>query len=179
LFLDRDGVINRSLIRGGKPFPPSTVDELEILSGVREALSLTHEAGIVNVVVTNQPDVATGKQRRAVVEDMHKLLRRKLAIDDIRVCYHADIDQCECRKPRPGMLLDAAHDLELDLASSFLVGDRWRDIGAAHAAGCAAFFIDYSYEEQRPELPYTTVASLLEAVQLILLKTSSIPEGRP
>lgn len=167
MFLDRDGVINRAIIRGGKPFPPDTVGELEILPGVREALLQTHEAGFANVVVTNQPDVATGKQQRAVVEEMHDLLRRELAIDDIRVCYHTDANQCECRKPKPGMLLDAARELDLDLPSSFLVGDRWRDIGAAHAAGCAAFFIDYHYEEQRPLPPYTAVASLREAVQLI------------
>jgi D-glycero-D-manno-heptose 1,7-bisphosphate phosphatase len=97
-------------------------------------------AGFVNVIVTNQPDVATGRQRREVVEAMHALLLSRLAVDAVKVCYHVDADHCACRKPKPGMLLEAAGELDIDLSASFMVGDRWRDIAAGQAAGCGCFF---------------------------------------
>ena len=168
VFLDRDGVINASVVRDGKPYPPASLEELKILPGVPEAIWSLREAGFLVVVVTNQPDVATGIQRRKVVETMHSNLRNELLIDDIRVCYHTDADNCACRKPKAGMLLDAAHDLTIDLSRSFMVGDRWRDIEAGKAADCYTFFIDYGYLESKPESPDMVVVSLEEAIELIL-----------
>ena len=168
VFLDRDGVINASMVRDGKPYPPASLEELKILPGVAEAIRALREAGFAVVVVTNQPDVATGIQRREVVETMHSNLRNELLIDDIRVCYHTDADNCACRKPKPGMLLEAAHDLAIDLARSFMVGDRWRDIEAGKVAGCYTFFIDYGYVERKPSSPDVVVTSLKEASELIL-----------
>ena len=168
VFLDRDGVINASVIRDGKPYPPASLEELKILPGVASAIRALREAGFAIVVATNQPDVATGIQLREVVEIMHSNLRNELLIDDIRVCYHIDADKCTCRKPKPGMLLAAAHDLEIDLSRSFMVGDRWRDIEAGKAAGCYTFFIDYGYLEMKPESPDMVVVSLEEASKVIL-----------
>ena len=161
-------MINKAVVRGGKPFPPDTLKELEILPGVIEALADLRAAGFVNVIVTNQPDVATGKQRREVVEAMHGFLLSELPIDAVKVCYHTDADDCACRKPRPGMLLEAARELGIDLAASFMVGDRWRDVCAGQAAGCKCYFLDCGYEEKRPENPYVAVRSLVEAGGLIL-----------
>ncbi len=175
VFLDRDGVINRSLVRGGKPFAPVTLEEFELLPGVRDALLRLRVAGFLNVVVTNQPDISTGKQRPEVLAEMHSRLMRDLAIDSIRVCVHVESDNCACRKPRPGMLVDAAAELGIDLASSSLVGDRWRDVAAGQAAGCKCYFIDYDYAEKRPEKPYVAVKSLSESVDGILsARTSKI-----
>ena len=168
VFLDRDGVINASVVRDGKPYPPASLEELKILPGVAEAIRSLREAGFVVVVVTNQPDVATGIQRREVVEKMHSNLHNELLIDDIRVCYHTDADNCACRKPKPGMLLEAAHDLAIDLTRSFMVGDRWRDIEAGKAASCYTFFIDYDYVERKPSSPDLVITSLKEASELIL-----------
>jgi len=168
VFLDRDGVINRASVRDGKPYPPSGPEELEILPGVPEALSRLSAAGFRLVVVTNQPDVARGRQSREMVEAIHKALRNELPIDEFRVCYHDDADRCSCRKPVPGMLLQAAVDLDLDLTASFLVGDRWRDVEVGKNAGCATVFIDYGYSERRPENPDKIVQSLLEAADWIL-----------
>lgn len=169
VFLDRDGVINRSVVRNGKPYPPDSVDSMEILPGVAEALSSLRGAGYLNIVVTNQPDVATGKQTRVEVEAIHARMRRDLAIDDIRVCYHVDSDNCACRKPRPGMLVEAAREHAISLAESHLVGDRWRDIEAGQAAGCRTnFFIDYGYAEKRPDPPFVSVKSLVDAARHIL-----------
>jgi D-glycero-D-manno-heptose 1,7-bisphosphate phosphatase len=168
VFLDRDGVLNRAVVREGKPYPPDSVDSVEILPGVAEALARLRAAGFVNVVVSNQPDVATGKQRREVVEAINAHLVRSLAIDAVKVCYHAEAEGCACRKPRPGMLLEAARELDIDLCASFMVGDRWRDVAAGQAAGCRSYFIDCAYAEKRPEKPYVAVKSLAEAVDLIL-----------
>jgi len=168
VFLDRDGVINRSIVRDGKPYAPGSISQLEILDGVREALASLRDAGFLNIVVTNQPDVGTGKQRREIVEGMHQRLRTGLALDEIKVCYHSDGDGCECRKPKPGMLLQAAREFGIDLEQSFMVGDRWRDIAAGQAAGCVNFFIDYGYGEKRPEPPYMAVKSLAHAATRIL-----------
>jgi D-glycero-D-manno-heptose 1,7-bisphosphate phosphatase len=174
VFLDRDGVINRAVVRDGKPYPPDSIAELEILPGVPQALAALREAGFLNVVVTNQPDVATGKQRREVVEAMHALLARELALDEIKVCYHSSADGCACRKPKPGMLLTAAEDHGIDLGSSYVVGDRWRDIAAGQAAGCrAAYFIDYGYSEQQPAQPFFPAESLAAAARRILADVSS------
>jgi len=175
VFLDRDGVINRAVVRNGKPYPPDTLAELEILPGVPEALAALRRAGFLTVVVTNQPDVATGKQRREVVEAMNERLARELAVDVIKVCYHSTSDGCTCRKPKPGMLLAAAADHGIDLGSSYMIGDRWRDVAAGQAAGCrAAFFIDYGYREQQPVQPFRSAGSLAAAAQSILADIPTI-----
>jgi D-glycero-D-manno-heptose 1,7-bisphosphate phosphatase len=168
VFLDRDGVINASLLRDGRPHAPETVDDLRIVEGVPEALAALRNAGYLNIVVTNQPDVASGRLKREAVEAMHRRLVGELALDDIKVCYHGDADGCQCRKPKPGMLLEAARDFGIDLARSFLVGDRWRDVAAGQAAGCTSFFVDYGYREKRPDPPYITVKSLADASIRIL-----------
>jgi D-glycero-D-manno-heptose 1,7-bisphosphate phosphatase len=168
VFLDRDGVINRAVVRNGKPYSPAILDDFELLPGVESAILALRQTGFLIIVVTNQPDVATGIQRREVVEAMHGKLLSAGLCDDVKACYHTDADGCGCRKPKPGMLLDAAREWQIDLQRSFMVGDRWRDVAAGKAAGCFTFFIDYKYQEQSADKPDTVVASLAEAVELIL-----------
>ncbi len=168
VFLDRDGVINKAIVKNGKPFPPASLDAFEFLPGVKSATLALRKAGFLIVVVTNQPDVATGVQARDVVESMHKKLHDAAICDDIKVCYHTDDDACYCRKPKPGMLLEAAKEWQIDLPRSFMVGDRWRDVAAGKAAGCQTLFIDYQYREQSAEKPDAVVASLEDATKFIL-----------
>ena len=169
VFLDRDGVLNRAIIRDGKPYPPANLGELEILPDVPAALAALKECGFLLLVVTNQPDVARGNQQRAVVESIHEALRTALPIDDFFVCYHDDRDDCACRKPKPGLLLQAAGKYGLELKSSYLIGDRWRDIEAGQAAGCATLWIDRGYAERAPSQPSTTqVRSCMEAARWIV-----------
>ncbi|EKE09302.1 MAG: Histidinol phosphatase [uncultured bacterium] len=167
LFLDRDGVINRALIREGKPYAPINLEEFFLIEGVEEALITSKKLGFLNIIVTNQPDVSTGKQSLTTLNQIHDFIKRSLPIDDIFVCLHSNAEKCSCRKPSPGMLFAAQKKWNLNLEKSFLVGDRWRDVGAAQAGNCPCFFIDYGYKEQKPKLPYTRVSSLKEAVQLI------------
>jgi D-glycero-D-manno-heptose 1,7-bisphosphate phosphatase len=170
VFLDRDGVINRVTLRDGKPYPPSSVASLEVLPGVAEALGRLRSAGFILIVVSNQPDVARGTIKREVVETIHARLADTLPIDRFMICYHDTPDNCDCRKPRPGMLLTSAKELNIDLAASYLVGDRWRDIEAGKRAGCRTLFIDSGYLEEQP-LDYDfRVASLAEAAAVILDK---------
>jgi D-glycero-D-manno-heptose 1,7-bisphosphate phosphatase len=165
LFVDRDGVIVRAIVRNGKPSPPSSVTEMEILPDVGNALWRAKQLGYINVVVTNQPDVARGTLPQQSVEDMHRKLITELPIDDILVCYHDDADQCECRKPRPGLLHAAAVKHNLDLSSCVMVGDRWRDIDAGAACGCRTILVDYKYRERTSDAePDLRVQSLAEAV---------------
>lgn len=137
------------------------------MAGVPEAIQALRRAGYRVIIVTNQPDVPRGLQRREVVEAIHKHLRQVLPIDDVKVCYHVDEDTCACRKPKPGMLFEAARKWSLVLSQSFMVGDRWRDIEAGKAAGCRTVWIRNDYQERRPENPDVIVGSLHEASILI------------
>lgn len=155
-------------MRDGKPYPPASLAELEILPGVRDALQKLHDSNYLLVVVTNQPDVARGISKREDVELINSFLLSELPIDDFKTCYHDSGDECKCRKPLPGALHEAAKEHNIDLSKSFMVGDRWRDIEAGASAGCKTFFINYSYAEQKPDLPDFIVSSLLEAKKIIL-----------
>ena len=167
VFLDRDGVLNRGVVRDGKPSAPFTVAEFEIVPGVPEALDMLHRAGFVLVVVTNQPDVARGRAGSDQVHEIHRFMRARLRIDDIRVCFHDDHDLCACRKPLPGMLYAAAVDQEIQLTRSFMVGDRWRDVGAGRSAGCRTILVNTFPEETRLE-PDVELTDLLAAANWIL-----------
>ena len=168
VFVDRDGVLNRAVMRDGKPYPPASLIEFEILPGVRETLLRLRDAGFLLIVATNQPDVAMGSQRREVVEAMHAQLMNQLPLDDIKVCWELDHPNCTCYKPKPGMLLAAAFERDIDLAHSYMVGDRWRDVGAGKAAGCFTILIDRGYAEPLHETPDATCADLQEAAAIVL-----------
>ena len=173
VFLDRDGVLNRTFIRDGTPYPPVSLRDLEILPHVPEALSALKAQGYSLVVVTNQPDVARGTASRELVDSIHERLKAELGLDAIFTCFHDDADECDCRKPKPGLLFRAAHDLGIDLTSSFMVGDRWRDVEAGRRAGCRTLFVDCSYRETPPGSYDFRVGSLLEASGIILAEADS------
>jgi D-glycero-D-manno-heptose 1,7-bisphosphate phosphatase len=171
VFLDRDGVINRPVIVGGKPYPPRTVADFEILPGVAQACNRLKDAGYVLIVATNQPDVGRGTLEKGVVQMIHQAMARQLPIDRVEVCYHAGAafgEDCQCRKPRPGMLITAAAALGIDLSRSFMIGDRWRDIDCGRRAGCRTIFMDWGYNESLREQPDYTAKTLLSAVDWIL-----------
>ena len=174
VFLDRDGVINRAVVHDGKPYPPPTLDDFTIDDGVPEAIERLRAGSLWIVVVTNQPDVATGKQRRDVVDAMHARLAAAALFDAIEVCWHSANDGCACRKPLPGMLLQAANECRIDLGRSFMVGDRWVDVAAGRAAGCYTCWINRGYAEPAPDAPDAIVGSLPEAADRILQQLRTI-----
>jgi D-glycero-D-manno-heptose 1,7-bisphosphate phosphatase len=168
IFLDRDGVLVIPEFRDGRSFAPRRLEDFHIYPGTAESARRLKEAGYVLVVVTNQPDVGNGLIDRSVVEKMHQKLCETVPIDVIEVCYHTTVDNCECRKPKPGMLLRAAERLDLDCRRSVMVGDRWSDVEAGKAAGCKSIFIDLNYRDRRPEQPDFVVSSFTQATDLIL-----------
>ena len=168
VFLDRDGVVNRPVVRDGKPYPPPTLADLRVLPGVREACRLLREAGFVLILVTNQPDIARGTLSARQVTEINNRLQRFLQFDDVRVCPHDDTERCDCRKPKPGLLLEAARTWNIHLPSSFMIGDRWRDVQAGHTAGCQTIFVDHGYRERQPDGPFLRVHSLRQAAEWIL-----------
>jgi D-glycero-D-manno-heptose 1,7-bisphosphate phosphatase len=168
VFLDRDGVLNRTTLgRDGIPRPPVDVEDLELLPGVEQACRDLRALGFALVVVTNQPDVARGTQSRVFVEAINRKIREALPIDDVRSCFHDDSDGCVCRKPKPGLLIEASQALGLELATSYLVGDRWRDIEAGRRAGCITILVGDGYGEQHIALPDVQVPTLLAAAAWI------------
>ena len=171
VFLDRDGVLNEPVVRNRRPYPPSTMEDLKIIPGAGDTLRALQRAGFLLIVVTNQPDVARGSQTRRVVEELNTAIRTALPIDDLYVCYHDEQEGCGCRKPKPGLLIQAAAKWNIDLRGSFLIGDRWRDIDAGAAAGCRTVLIDYGYDERGPlNEPAYRAKTLAHAANWILLQ---------
>lgn len=168
VFLDRDGVLNQAIVIAGKPYPPASVEAIEILPGVEDGLKTLSSAGWMLIVVTNQPDVARGTSTRADVESINNFLRDRLPIDEFYVCYHDDSDLCLCRKPQPGAILGAADRFGLATSNCYMVGDRWRDIEAGIRAGCKTIFVDYSYSERKPKHWDYRVGSAKDALGLII-----------
>ena len=168
VFLDRDGVLNETALRHGRPVPPPDLASLTIAAGAPAALRTLREAGFFLVCVTNQPDIARGTQSLAVVEAINAALRAALPLDDFRLCPHDNADGCACRKPKPGMLLDSAAAHDIDLTQSVMVGDRWSDIDAGRRAGCRTVLIGTGYGEPPGDaVPDATVASIADAVAWI------------
>jgi D-glycero-D-manno-heptose 1,7-bisphosphate phosphatase len=168
IFLDRDGVLNRPVIREGKSYPPARVEDVEVYPGLREQLQRLKDRGFVLIVVTNQPDVARGTTPRETVEGINGLIAREIpAIDRFIVCFHDTSDGCDCRKPRPGMLLSGAAEFDIDLERSYMVGDRRSDVEAGIAAGSRTIFIDHAYREPPPIRCDHRVSSTLEALTII------------
>ena len=168
VFLDRDGVLNRNILRGGKATSPRTMDEVEITRGAENACNTLRAAGYLLVMVTNQPEIARGIQNPQTLGEINRWLCEQLRIHSVKVCPHDDQDDCACRKPKPGMILDAAKELKIDLQQSFLVGDRWRDVEAGRRAGCRTVLIACGSEETVELNPDFTAASLAEASEWIL-----------
>ncbi len=173
VFLDRDGTVNRTLVRDGVPHPPEHLGEFELLPGVTEAAASLAAAGFALLVVTNQPDVARGIQTRARVEALNDQVRRALPVLGVLTCFHDNQDGCFCRKPRPGLLLEAAQRWSLDLASSFMIGDRWSDVEAGRAAGCRTVLIETPYSRGERCSPDIRVADLTQAAVWILTQAEA------
>jgi D-glycero-D-manno-heptose 1,7-bisphosphate phosphatase len=172
VFLDRDGVINRVTVRNGTPHPPSHAEQFELYEDVPDGCARLKAANFLLVVITNQPDVGRGTQSREAVEAMNLKMQSALpSLDRIEICYHAGErygQPCDCRKPRPGLILRAAAELNIDPRRSYVIGDRWRDIDCARAAGCRAIFIERRYKESLREAPDFTVADFNDAVSVVL-----------
>ena len=167
IFLDRDGVLNDAVTVDNKPYPPKSVDELIISSGAKEGMNRLKELGYLLIVITNQPDVVRGTTSMQTVNEINNYLRQELIIDDIFCCFHDNTDNCECRKPKPGMIFSAAIKWDIDLTRSFMAGDRWRDIETGKNAGIKTILIDHNYDEKylEPDFKCYDFNGLVQIIQ--------------
>jgi len=170
VFFDRDGVLIRTEIRDGRPYAIQKLADLAYLPGTREAVTRARELGFLTIVVTNQPDVARGLADKAEVDAMHADIIDTLGVDNVQACFEIEGPDSRRYKPRPGMLLDAAAQFGIDLQQSYLIGDRWRDIDAGHAAGCFSIFIDCGYSEELRQPPHAIVPDVLAAMDLVVAR---------
>ena len=168
VFLDRDGVVNEAIVRNGVPFSPKSMREVEIIEDVKECIIRLEKLEFQIVVVTNQPDIAREKTSLSQVNEIHDLIKKVTGIKNFFICPHDDVHSCECRKPKSGLLVQAAKLLKIDLERSYIIGDRWKDIEAGQNVGCKGIFINRNYSEKLPKLPYTEVKSLSEATSIIV-----------
>ena len=167
VFLDRDGVINEVIMREGKVSCPWKIEEFKILPDVKNYLKSLKEMGFLNVIFTNQPDISRGFLKREELEKMHKIIEEELPVDEIAFCPHDDKDNCSCRKPKPGLILEAAKKWSLDLKNSFVIGDGWKDVLAGKSAGCKTILIRRNYNQDLKDYYDFEVNSLKEAVEII------------
>lgn len=167
VFLDRDGVLNESIVKNGKPFPPDSVKELIIPKNLKENLEILKKNNFLLIMITNQPDVARGTKNKEDVEEINNYLKQHLKLDDVYCCFHDDIDNCDCRKPKDGMIKMATKKWNINTAKSFLVGDRWKDIKCGMNAGLKTFLLEKNYDEIRVE-PDFTVSNFNEIIIIII-----------
>jgi len=174
IFFDRDGVLNHAIVKNGKPYPPSSLEEVTIPDDAEDALVKLKNAGFILIGATNQPDVSRGTTKKEVVESINKKLMETLPLETILVCYHDDKDKCICRKPLPGLLTQAADLYNIDLKNSFMIGDRWKDIEAGQNAGCKTVWLKQDYLEKEPEKSADCVAASLSHATAWILNSTEI-----
>ena len=167
IFMDRDGVLNKLIMNDGVGRAPYKVQDLELFPGVIEACQKIKDSDFLGIIVTNQPDVARGWVQKESVEMINNRLRKLLPVDDIRICFHTNFDNCHCRKPKPGMLLEAASKWEIDLSKSFMIGDRYSDIAAGISAGCISILVGTGDTQGKYPNPHYRAASLIECLPII------------
>ncbi len=173
VFLDRDGVINRVILRDGRPYSPRTIEEFVFNDGIQEAVRRLKEAGFKTIVVSNQPDLARGEIAQDVLDTMTRKVRSEIPVDDIYICPHDDVHQCSCRKPKPGMLIEAAMKWNIDLSASFFIGDTWKDRDAGRAAGCKTILLDAPYNQDVD--PDFRIRAISECIDIICKRDRNNP----
>ena len=166
-FLDRDGIINKSLIKKGKPFAPKKLSQFKIIKDVDKSLVYLKQLGFINIIITNQPDVRKGNFKLNFLKKINKIIKTKLEIDDIFMCLHTKEDKCKCRKPKKGLILKAKNKWNINLKASYLIGDRWSDIELANKMKLKSFYVDYNYKEKKPKKYDFKVKNLFEATKVI------------
>jgi D-glycero-D-manno-heptose 1,7-bisphosphate phosphatase len=167
VFFDRDGVINGTVFRKGAQRAPQDMSEFAYLDGVASTLAALRDRGYLLLVCTNQPDVARGWQTRDQVLEFHARIERELPVSGIYACFHDDAHDCECRKPKPGLIHQAGRHFNVDYAQSFMIGDRWTDIEAGRAAGCRTVYLRHAHDSEDAHAPDFEIRSIAELLAII------------
>lgn len=166
VFLDRDGVINEVIFRGSdKPIAPWSLEEFKVIKGLNKPLTKIVELGYFLFVISNQPDISKGLVDIPTVESMNSIILDKLPITKIIYCPHEDYHNCSCRKPKPGMLITLSEEYNINLLSSFLIGDNWKDIEAGKTAGCKTILLERKYNKSVKA--HFAIKSLIDVLKII------------
>lgn len=165
VFLDRDGVVVATIMRGGQPAPPFSREELFIFPYAQEAIQMLRSSGFLVILASNQPDVAYGNISFSEWHWLQYQVEEELGFDDVFICSHTRHQECSCKKPQPGLLVVAAHKWDLDLASCYFIGDTAADTLAAQAVGCRSILISAAYNIEVPS--DFRVSDILAAARLI------------
>jgi D-glycero-D-manno-heptose 1,7-bisphosphate phosphatase len=145
VFIERDGILNDVRHGPRQQISPLTMEEFVLKTDRQRHLRMLKDAGFVLIATTNQPGLSRGYQSRRELDRMHDLLRRTFPLDDIFVCPHDTADDCPCRKPKPGLLIEAGFKWHLNLDHSFVISDKWQDSEAARTAGCTSLLLQSPY----------------------------------
>ncbi|MCU0787098.1 MAG: HAD-IIIA family hydrolase [Verrucomicrobia bacterium] len=140
-FIERDGLLNKVQVEHDCVITPTRLEDFKLAPGAEGLIGKLREAGYVVIATTNQPGLSTGDLSRRELDVMHDILLKKLNLDDIMVCPHDEADCCPCRKPRPGLLIEAGFKWHVDLDRSVAISDKWQDAEAARIAGCTSILI--------------------------------------
>jgi D-glycero-D-manno-heptose 1,7-bisphosphate phosphatase len=141
VFIERDGILNRVRVEGQCQVSPLTFDDFQINQEAVPFFKQLRAAGLVLIATTNQPGLSRGYQSRRELDRMHDLLRSVFTLDEILVCPHDETDRCPCRKPKPGLFMEAAFKWHLNLDRSFVISDKWQDAEAARTSGCTSMML--------------------------------------
>jgi D-glycero-D-manno-heptose 1,7-bisphosphate phosphatase len=175
VFFDRDGIINKALVKNNKPYSPLTVKEFKFTDYIKLGCEALERAGFFLFIVTNQPEISRGNLQQNELNLINLLIYQTLPVKEILVCPHSHEDLCSCRKPSAKMISDAANSYNIDLKNSWLIGDRWKDIDCGFKAGCKTIFVDYNYDEILKEKPNFIVSSVSSAINIILEESKKRP----
>ena len=163
VFFDRDGVLIETLVESGSPVAVNDLNSLRFVHGAIDLCQSLADAGIKMFIVTNQPDISRGKANLVDVAIINDVVKNTCQLHDVAMCVHDDDANCYCRKPKPGLILELSAKHRIDLSSSVVVGDRWRDIDAGNSAGCQTLFVNYGYEEVLRSQPTWEVSAVSQA----------------
>ena len=153
IFLDRDGIINRAVVLDRKPYAATRLKEVFVVEGIKDLIKRWHDENYLVIVLSNQPDIANHVVSKSKVDKINNYLKSQVLFDDVFVCPHNDKDNCDCRKPKTGLFMQAVQKYPINFSKSYVIGDRWRDIESGNAVGCKTIFVDYDYNEKKPENP--------------------------
>lgn len=172
-FFDRDGILNKAIVKNGKPYSPKFPYQLKKNYEILDLIQYLKKQNFILIVITNQPELRRGGLSKYSSIFMNFLTQKYFLIDEIFVCGHDKKDKCKCRKPKNGMLRSAAKKWNIDLKKSFLIGDRWKDIEAGNSVECKTIYIDYNYNEKKPKLynyKFHNIQNMVKKMKKIILK---------
>ena len=171
VFIERDGVLNQVRVERQHPVSPLTLDDFRINQEAVLLLQKLKATGFLLIVTTNQPGLSRGYQSRRELDRMHDLLRATFALDDILLCPHDETDGCSCRRPKPGLLVEAGFKWRLSLDRCFVISDKWQDAEAGRAVGCTSLLLQSPWNGvARPDLVLPDLAAAVE--KLLRLRVS-------